>query len=154
MQIMIAAVGRLRGAEADLTADYLARATQAGRATALGPVTLQEVDERHARHSPAQAERLLALSEGCARIVLDERGRSLDSPALARHLASLRDGGTRRAAFLIGGADGHTTPAREAADLSLSLGPMVWPHALARVMVAEQIYRATQILAGTPYHRA
>ena len=78
----------------------------------------------------------------------------MGSPELARLLARWRDEGRRDAAFLIGGADGLHPPLREGADLVLSLGPMVWPHKLVRAMLAEQLYRAASILAGTPYHRA
>ncbi|MEM9782580.1 MAG: 23S rRNA (pseudouridine(1915)-N(3))-methyltransferase RlmH [Pseudomonadota bacterium] len=154
MQILIAAVGRLRGPEQTLCAEYCARATQAGRRLSLGPVEIREVDERRAVDRDAQATRLLDLTEGCHRIALDERGKALDSSALAARMERLRDDGTRRLAFMIGGADGHGGAALLAADLALSLGPMVWPHALARVMLAEQVYRVTQIVSGTPYHRA
>jgi 23S rRNA (pseudouridine1915-N3)-methyltransferase len=77
----------------------------------------------------------------------------MSSPDLAETIAGWRDGGRRDAAFLIGGADGLEPALVDRADLSLSLGRMVWPHLLARVMVAEQLYRAASILAGTPYHR-
>ena len=80
-------------------------------------------------------------------------GRALSSPALADLLAHWRDEGARDAAFLIGGADGLEAGLRTGADLVLGLGPMVWPHKLVRVMIAEQLYRAVSILAGTPYHR-
>ncbi|MEO1776212.1 MAG: 23S rRNA (pseudouridine(1915)-N(3))-methyltransferase RlmH [Pseudomonadota bacterium] len=153
MDLLIAAVGRLRGAEADLCADYAARTGQTGRSLGLGPLRIEEVDDRRARDDTSQAARLIALSEGAFRVVLDERGVSLSSPDLAERIGGQRDGGTRRMAFLIGGADGHAQTTRAAADLTLSLGPMVWPHALVRVMVAEQLYRAVSILAGTPYHR-
>jgi 23S rRNA (pseudouridine1915-N3)-methyltransferase len=155
VKLAIAAVGRLRdGPERRLVEDYLARAAVAGRPPGLGPATVAEVDERKARDPDAQAERLLALvPPGAAAIALDERGRALSSPAFAGLLAELRDGGSPAAAFLIGGADGHGGAVRARADRVISLGPMVWPHMLARVMLSEQIYRAVSILAGTPYHR-
>ncbi len=77
----------------------------------------------------------------------------MTSPDLAKLLGDWRDQGRRHAAFAIGGADGHTKPLRDRADLLLSFGPMVWPHMLARVMLSEQLYRAASILAGSPYHR-
>ncbi len=86
-------------------------------------------------------------------IVLDERGRSLASTDLARRLGSWRDDGVREARFLIGAADGHDGAVRDTADLLLSFGIATWPHMLARAMLAEQLYRATAILAGHPYHR-
>ncbi|MBK0401257.1 23S rRNA (pseudouridine(1915)-N(3))-methyltransferase RlmH [Limibaculum sp. M0105] len=155
MRVIIAAVGRARpGPEAELTRDYLARATQAGRSMALGPCDLVEIDERKARDRAAQSVRLLdAAPTGAHLIALDERGRTMTSPEFAAMLARLRDSGTSDCAFLIGGADGHDESLRGRADRLLSFGPMVWPHMLARAMLAEQIYRAVSILAGSPYHR-
>ena len=95
-----------------------------------------------------------AVPAGAVVVVLDERGRSLSSPQLAAELARWRDAGRQDAAFLIGAADGLDPALRDRADLAISLGRMVWPHMLARVMLAEQLYRAATILAGLPYHRA
>ena len=86
-------------------------------------------------------------------VALDERGRTLSSPQLAETMARFRDDGRRTLAFAIGGADGHGRALLDRADLKLSFGPMVWPHMLARAMLSEQLFRATSILAGTPYHR-
>ena len=86
-------------------------------------------------------------------IVLDERGTSLSSTQLAKQLERWRDGGKREARFLIGAADGHDGDQRANADLLLSFGPATWPHLMARAMLAEQLFRATSILAGHPYHR-
>jgi 23S rRNA (pseudouridine1915-N3)-methyltransferase len=86
-------------------------------------------------------------------ILLDERGKALSSVELAQMLEEWRDRGTREARFSIGGADGHGDEARKGADLLLSFGPATWPHMLARAMLAEQIFRATSILANHPYHR-
>ena len=94
-----------------------------------------------------------AIPEGAALCVLDERGKVLSSPEFAQALAGWRDGGRQDAAFVIGGADGVDPDLRARADLVISLGRMVWPHMLARVMLAEQLYRAATILAGSPYHR-
>ncbi|MEO0999489.1 MAG: 23S rRNA (pseudouridine(1915)-N(3))-methyltransferase RlmH [Pseudomonadota bacterium] len=154
MRLLIVAVGRLRrGPEANLTADYLARAGKTGRAIGLAPVDLTEVEDRKGRGPAAEAALLAEAAGSARRIALDERGRTLSSPDLAETLARWRDDGVREAAFLIGGADGLAPALRESAALTLSFGPMVWPHALARVMLAEQLYRATTILAGGPYHR-
>jgi 23S rRNA (pseudouridine1915-N3)-methyltransferase len=156
VKVTIAAVGRLKpGPEETLLDDYLARAGNAGRALALGPFTVSEIDERKARDRAAQSARLMsAIPPGAAAIALDERGRALSSPDFAGLLADLRDRGTGETVFLIGGADGHDRALRQRADRLLSFGPMVWPHMLARVMLAEQLYRAVSILAGGPYHRA
>jgi 23S rRNA (pseudouridine1915-N3)-methyltransferase len=86
-------------------------------------------------------------------IVLDERGKSLPSTELAKKLAGWRDDGKREARFLIGAADGHDEKQRANADMLLSFGPATWPHLLVRAMVAEQLFRATSILANHPYHR-
>ena len=157
MRIRICAVGRIppRDPEQALVEGYLKRAAGAGRRLKLGPFEAHEVDPRKHHGSDAEGTALRALVPGgAARIALDERGRLLSSTGLAAQLAAWRDRGHPAAAFLIGGANGLDPALREEADLVLSFGPMVWPHALARVMLAEQVYRATQILCGTPYHRA
>jgi 23S rRNA (pseudouridine1915-N3)-methyltransferase len=155
MKITISAVGRMKsGPEQDLLDDYLARAGQSGRGLALGPFAVNEIDERKARDRAAQSARLAeAIPAGATAIALDERGKTLSSPEFAKMLAALRDQGVGETVFLIGGADGHDKALRRQADRLLSFGPMVWPHMLARVMLAEQLYRAVSILAGGPYHR-
>ena len=90
---------------------------------------------------------------GVVTVVLDERGEALSSMDLAKALERWRDGGKREIRFLIGAADGHNEPQRASADLLLSFGPATWPHLLARAMLAEQLFRATSILANHPYHR-
>lgn len=87
-------------------------------------------------------------------VLLDERGDNLDSAGFAAMLGRWRDEGVREARFLIGAADGHEAKARAAADLLLAFGKATWPHLLARAMLAEQLYRATTILSGHPYHRS
>jgi 23S rRNA (pseudouridine1915-N3)-methyltransferase len=87
-------------------------------------------------------------------VLLDERGRQLSSEEFAALLGRWRDEGVREARFLIGAADGHGDVAREKADLLLAFGAMTWPHLMVRAMLAEQLWRATSILAGHPYHRS
>ena len=82
-----------------------------------------------------------------------ERGQAFSSIELARKLEAWRDGGKREVRFLIGAADGHDEQQRHNADLLLSFGPATWPHLLVRAMLAEQLFRATSILANHPYHR-
>jgi 23S rRNA (pseudouridine1915-N3)-methyltransferase len=156
VDLTILAVGRLRGGpEATLIADYLGRIDKAGRPLSLGPAKVAEVEDKRGRGPDAEAELLLgALPEGAALVAMDERGKTLSSPELADQIARWRDEGRRACCFAIGGADGHGDALRARADLKLSFGPMVWPHMLARAMLAEQLYRATAILARTPYHRA
>ena len=148
-------MGRLRGGpEQDLFSDYQSRFDKTGRQLGLGPLDCVEVEAK--KSSPrAEAPLLIrALPEGAVRVVLDERGRMMGSPEFARRLADWREDGRRDVAFLIGGAAGLAPELRRDADLALSFGPMVWPHMLVRVMLAEQLYRAASILAGTPYHKA
>ncbi len=87
-------------------------------------------------------------------VLLDERGRQLSSEEFAALLGRWRDEGVREARFLIGAADGHGAKTRDTADRLIAFGAMTWPHMLARAMLAEQLWRATSILAGHPYHRA
>lgn len=156
MRITICAVGRMRGGpEKVLVDDYLRRLERTGRSVGVGPCKLFEVEDRKGGKPAAEAELLgRSIPQDAYRILLDERGRAMGSAEFAGQIAGLRDQGRRDAAFVIGGADGFDPEFRSEADLLLSLGPMVWPHMLARVMLAEQLYRATTILAGTPYHRA
>jgi len=143
------------GPERDLTDDYLTRFDRSGRSLGLGPTRVTEVDDRKGG-GPATEAALLdrAIPAGAATVALDERGKLMTSPEFADLLACWRDAGRGDAAFLIGGADGLDPALRARADVKLSFGPMVWPHMLARVMLAEQLYRAAAILGGSPYHRA
>lgn len=136
-----------------MVGDYAARLAKLGRGVALGPLEVSEVDARGG--GPAAEAALLrrAVPEGAATVALDERGRTMGSRDLAALLARWRDEGVPEGAFLIGGADGLPPDLTAGADRVLSLGPMVWPHRLVRAMLAEQLYRAASILAGTPYHR-
>ena len=152
MRLTLVAVGRLRrGPERALVEDYLDRFARTGRGLGLPPVTVTEVE---GRGPGGEAEAIArALPDGAALVLLDERGALLSSPDLADRLGAWRDQ-ARDVAFVIGGADGLDAALRARADLTLSFGPMVWPHMLARAMLSEQLYRAASILAGTPYHRA
>jgi 23S rRNA (pseudouridine1915-N3)-methyltransferase len=159
VRLLVAAVGRLKdGGERVLVDRYRARLAGT-RAVGLGPMAETELPESRlgtaAERQGDEAKRLLKIAAACDRIVvLDERGTSLSSDAFARWLGGQRDAGVRETGFLIGGADGHGAAVRERADLALSLGPMTLPHGLARAVLAEQLYRASTILSGHPYHRA
>jgi 23S rRNA (pseudouridine1915-N3)-methyltransferase len=155
MRLHICAVGRLRaGPERALVDDYLARLDRTGRPLGLGPAAEHEVEDKRGAGMAGEGALLSrAVPDGAALCVLDERGRPLSSPEFARTLALWRDEGRQDAAFVIGGADGVDPGLRARADLVLSFGAMVWPHMLVRVMLAEQLYRAATILAGSPYHR-
>ena len=153
MKLAIAAIGKPgRGPEAALATDYAQRATLSGRALGLGPLELVDLDAKKTGKGP-EAELLLAAAEGSHLIACDERGRTYSSRAFADHIATLRDRGERKLVFVIGGADGLDKSVLEAAGSTLAFGPQTWPHALARAMLAEQLYRAVTILGGSPYHR-
>ena len=153
MKIAIVAIGRLsRGPEAELVSMYAERATAAGRALGLGPVEVVEVEPRKAGKA-GEAEALRAHLEDAHVIACDEHGTARPSRAFAEEIATLRDRGVRRVVFVIGGADGLAPDLLAAANGKLAFGPQTWPHALARAMLAEQVYRAVTILAGSPYHR-
>ena len=138
MLLHIVARGKIgRSPESDLVDRYLKRITW--------PTKLTELPDRGGKMPEAQANSVT--------IVLDERGKALSSAELAGKLESWRDSGKREARFLIGAADGHEEEQRNDADLLLSFGPATWPHLLVRAMLAEQLYRATSILAKHPYHR-
>jgi len=87
-------------------------------------------------------------------VALDERGKQVSSEQLARQLEAWREEGVREARFLIGAADGHEPSLRDEADLLIAFGRATWPHLLVRAMLLEQLYRASTILSGHPYHRA
>ena len=158
MRVTLCVVGRARaGPERDLVDDYLRRFDRTGRQVGLGPAQVVEVEDRKGGGIEAEAALLSrAIPDGALLCVLDERGRVLTSPEFAAQLAGWRDAGDAAGGLvlIIGGADGVARGLRAQADLVLSFGAMVWPHLLARVMLAEQLYRAATILTGSPYHRA
>ncbi|MGV6848765.1 MAG: 23S rRNA (pseudouridine(1915)-N(3))-methyltransferase RlmH [Marinibacterium sp.] len=156
MRVRICAVGRMRaGPERALIDDYLTRFDRTGRTLGLGPADVTEIDDRKGGGLAGEAERLIrAVPKGALVCALDERGKTLSSVEFSTQLAGWRDAGQSEVAFLIGGADGLALDLRDRADFRLSFGRMVWPHMLARVMLAEQVYRGATILAGSPYHRA
>lgn len=138
MKLHVVARGRIgRGPEAELVERYLKRIAW--------PVRVTELPESGGRIPPA--------ADNSVTILLDEKGEALASVDLARRLEGWRDQGRREARFLIGGADGFSNEDRARADLLLSFGRATWPHLLARAMLAEQLWRATSILANHPYHR-
>lgn len=159
MRVTIAAVGRMKaGPERELLDRYVDRAGKQGRSLGITRVEVREtVESRAARAEDRRAEEAAVLLDGVAEktavIALDERGRSLGSDDFARWIGE-RIGEGRDLAVVIGGADGHGEAVRGRADLILAFGAMTWPHQIVRILAAEQIYRATTILAGHPYHRA
>ena len=138
MLLHIVARGKIgRSPEAELTDRYLKRISWPTKVTEL----------------PDRGGLLPDCAANAVTVVLDERGKALSSMNLAKKLEGWRDTGRREARFLLGAADGHEEELRGKADLLLSFGPATWPHMLARAMLAEQLFRATSILANHPYHR-
>ncbi|MCE2951266.1 MAG: 23S rRNA (pseudouridine(1915)-N(3))-methyltransferase RlmH [Alphaproteobacteria bacterium] len=151
MRVTIRAIGKIKG-------DPLEEALLTYQKRLRWEVSVQEGEIKQ-KVSPAalqqeEAKWLLAgVPMGAFVIALDERGKGLTSPAFSALLSQKQLEGFPQFVFLMGGADGLTPEVRARADLLLSLGAMVWPHKLARVMLMEQLYRAQQIQVGHPYHR-
>jgi len=155
MRILVAAVGRLRGGpEAELSADYVARAATAGKNLGFKGVELLEVESKPPGDQRLEAAALFrATPDESRKVLLDERGSEWTSRQLAEKLAAWRDQGVPSVTFWIGGADGAAQGLKDQADEKLAFGRQTWPHRLVRVMISEQIYRAVTILSGNPYHR-
>jgi 23S rRNA (pseudouridine1915-N3)-methyltransferase len=160
MRIQVSAIGRLKsGPERELASHYVMRAEASGRTLGITSITIVEhaessaISERLRREE--EGRRLLSGVPGGASVVaLDEGGRDLSSGEFAEMLKAELEHGTSMLVFMIGGPDGLSDSVRESARGGiLSLGRMTWPHRLARVMIAEQIYRAVTILINHPYHR-
>jgi len=160
MRVTIAAIGKLKsGSELELVTLYAERCAQQGKLCGMSGIEIKEITESRlsslAERRNEEATKLLkAVPPGAMAIMLDERAKQLQSKELANHIAHWRDEGASELVFLLGGADGHGSAVKQASQFALSLGAMTWPHKLARVMIAEQIYRAMTILTNHPYHRA
>lgn len=158
MKISVLAVGRMKsGPERELCARYLERSQGMGRNLSLSGFSVTEFNESRASSEAArkaeEARSFAAALSGGPVIALDERGKSISSEQFANHIGRWRDDGATALDFLIGGADGLDPSLRQKADLVLSFSALTWPHQMVRIMLAEQLYRATTILAGHPYHR-
>jgi 23S rRNA (pseudouridine1915-N3)-methyltransferase len=159
MRIVVAAVGRLKsGPDRELAERYRSRAVKAGRTLGLRGPEVIEVRESRARGAQRRVtEEAIALvgtlPEGAVKVVLDSRGQDVSSDTIAQRIRGWRDGGDQALGFVIGGADGLAAGLLDGADMILAFGSPTWPHQLARIMLMEQIYRATTILSGHPYHR-
>lgn len=159
MRLSIIAAGRLKpGPERTLADDYLKRAQGLGRGCGISRIAVSEFNESQASSAVqrlAEEGRMITAARPAKSfaVALDERGKALTSGDFASLLRRHLDFGTGDMAFLIGGPDGHAPAIREDAQLTMSFGPMTWPHRLVRVMLLEQIYRGITILSGHPYHR-
>jgi 23S rRNA (pseudouridine1915-N3)-methyltransferase len=160
MRLLVAAVGRLKqGPERELSASYCKRVTATWRPLGLRAIEVIEIRESRAQDvERRRTEESIALAnvipDGAVVVILDQRGESLDSPALAGLLREWRAEDRSAVCFIIGGADGLAPSLVERARIRLAFGAATWPHQLVRVMLFEQLYRAGTILAGHPYHRA
>jgi 23S rRNA (pseudouridine1915-N3)-methyltransferase len=160
MRLLIAAVGKLKdGAERELYARYADRLAALSRQAALGPIELIELPESRAgsaieRQTDEAARLMKAAAKAEVLVALDENGQKYTSPTFAHLLRKNSDQGRAMMAFLIGGADGHGTGVLKETHFKLSLGSMTLPHGLARVVLAEQLYRSATLITGHPYHRA
>ena len=159
MRVIVIAIGRLKqGPERELAETYRKRAQAIGRALAIREIEIVEIRESRAMDAERRrVEESIAIAnvipERAAIVILDERGESLDSSALAALLRNWRAEDPAAVCFVIGGADGLAASLRERAKLKLAFGAATWPHQLVRIMLLEQLYRAASILAGHPYHR-
>ena len=160
MRLVLAAVGRMKaGPERELLDRYVGRARATARALGVSSLDMVEVDEGRGRSADErkreEAAALTArLPAGTVVIALDERGKSLTSPAFADRVGKLIDSGAPALAFAIGGPDGFDEAFRSSARDIVSFGAATLPHQLVLVVLAEQVYRAATILTGHPYHRA
>lgn len=151
MNILIIAVGRMKkSAESEILDTYLKRCPW--------NVKIIEVEERRpikgAERMAREGDLLLnAIPDGSTVIALDERGKEMRSTAFAEKIRIFQDHGTSNLVFLIGGADGYDPKVKAKADLKISFGQMTWPHMMVRAMLGEQLYRASTILQGHPYHK-
>jgi 23S rRNA (pseudouridine1915-N3)-methyltransferase len=159
MRILIAAIGRLKqGPERELAAAYRKRAEGIGRNFGIREIEIVEIRESRAHDvERRRVEESIAIAniipEQAIVVILDERGESLDSAALAATLRKWREEDRSAVCFIIGGADGLAQNLRDRAKLKLAFGTVTWPHQLVRIMLLEQLYRAGTILTGHPYHR-
>lgn len=159
MRLTILSVGRLkRGAEHDLFQHYVQRVSGAGQALAIEPLKAIEVAQSRRSSAAERRQRedpvlLAKLDPGARLVALEEKGKSLNSAEFAALIGKWREEGVGEIAFALGGPDGLGDEVRQRASMRLALGPMTLPHGLARIVLAEQIYRALTILAGHPYHR-
>jgi 23S rRNA (pseudouridine1915-N3)-methyltransferase len=151
LRIRILCIGRMKdGPERELVDDYIARAQKTGKS--LGYRAVEEI-ELNSSSKDDEGQRLLAKHDKGILIRLDERGEAWTSQELSKRLARWRDAGEDAVSFVIGGADGTSPAVAAAARHTVSFGVQTWPHKLVRVLIAEQVYRALSIEAGSPYHR-
>ena len=159
MKIELLAVGRLKdGPERELVSRYLTRAKDQGRMLAVTGFDVIEFSESRATRpqdrKSEEAQMIRQRLGGSLYIALDSHGKSIDSEAFTKLITAFRDSGTRSLSFLIGGADGLESSLVKEAHTVIAFGAITLPHQVARIILAEQLYRATTLMSGHPYHRA
>lgn len=157
MKLKISAIGKLKsGPERELFDRYIKRARVSGAQLGFPNIAISEFGESAAPTVPLrkqqEAARLLPTGAGMA-LCFDEHGKHLSSPEFSRFLATERDNGTSELNLILGGPDGLSPEILNKAKICVSFGKMTWPHQIARILLAEQLYRAMTILSGHPYHR-
>jgi len=155
MKLGLLVCGKLKpGPETDLVQDYLARAKKQGRSLGVTDVLCKQVTVRAGSSVIAVSRSALeASAAGCKRVMLDESGKNLTTKQFSSQINLWREQGAANILLMVGPADGWDSEALKQADLVLSFGKMTWPHKLAQVMAAEQIYRIVSVLSGSAYHR-
>lgn len=155
MVIRILAAGQMRdGPELTMTNNYILRFNRLGRQLGIGPVAVQQYDSSQTRALNQIVTRRRIQYSSNNTYILDHRGKTGSSEDFANMLSGHRSNNLKELNFIIGGPEGIGLVGLGEEFNRLSLGPMIFPHMLVRVIFAEQLYRAASILAGTPYHRA
>ena len=155
MKISIIAVGRISNSfEAELVNRYVNRFNKLNKLIGLSLMQIIEVDDKKYKTKKQQAKKILEIIKAESNIVIfDQIGKSMSSENFTKYLTNQRDSGVKKLVFIIGGAFGLCRSLYKESNEIFSLGKMIWPHFLVRVMVTEQIYRSASIILGNPYHK-
>ena len=155
MKISIIAVGRISNSfEAELVNRYINRFNKLNKLIGLSLMQIIEVDDKKYKTKKQQAKKILEIIKAETNIVIfDQKGKSISSENFTKYLTNQRDSGVKKLVFIIGGAFGLCRSLYKESNEIFSLGKMVWPHFLARVLVLEQVYRAASLMTGSPYHK-
>jgi len=159
LKLTIAAIGRMKaGPMAELVDTYAKRIRQAGKTAGISTLDIVDFPESRKATAPARADEeagwlVRATPAGGVLIALDERGKPVSTAEFAKIIKNELESGSQDLVFAIGGPDGHAAELAANAKHTVSFGHMTWPHMLARVLLAEQIYRVVTILVNHPYHR-
>ncbi len=155
MKISIIAVGRISNSfEAELVNRYIYRFNKLNKLIGLSLMQIIEVDDKKYKTKKQQAKKILEITKAETNIVIfDQIGKSISSENFTKYLTNQRDSGVKKLVFIIGGAFGLCRSLYNESNEIFSLGKMIWPHFLVRVMVTEQIYRSASIIVGNPYHK-